>query len=41
MIKKALGNIQVIKTEELTEGFFNIAYLVELEEGAYVILKFG
>lgn len=39
MIKKGLGNIHVIKIEELTEGFFNIAYLVELEEGADVILK--
>lgn len=39
MIKKGLGNTQVIKIEELTEGFFNIAYLVELEERIDVILK--
>ena len=33
MIQKGLVNINVIKIEELTEGFFNIAYLVELENG--------
>jgi fructosamine-3-kinase len=39
MIQKGLGNIIVIKIEELTEGFFNIAYLIELENGREVILK--
>lgn len=39
MIKKGLGNIQVIKIEELIEGFFNIAYLIKLENGRNVILK--
>ncbi len=39
MIQKGVGNISVIKIEELTEGFFNIAYLVELENGVDVVLK--
>jgi Predicted aminoglycoside phosphotransferase len=39
MIQKGLGNINVIKIEELTEGFFNIAYLIELENNREVILK--
>lgn len=39
MIQKGLGNINVIKIEELTEGFFNIAYLISLENGRNVILK--
>ncbi|WP_243156082.1 phosphotransferase [Clostridium sp. C2-6-12] len=39
MIQKGLGNIKVIKIEELTEGFFNIAYLIELENERSVILK--
>lgn len=39
MIQKALGNINVIKIEELTEGFFNIAYLIEVENGTNFILK--
>jgi aminoglycoside phosphotransferase (APT) family kinase protein len=39
MIQKGLGNINVIKIEELTEGFFNIAYLIELENNRAVILK--
>ena len=39
MIQKGLGNINVIKIKELTEGFFNIAYLVELENEIDVILK--
>lgn len=39
MIQKGLGNINVIKIEELTEGFFNIAYLIEVEDGKNFILK--
>lgn len=39
MIQKGLGNINVIRMEELTEGFFNIAYLIELENNREVILK--
>lgn len=39
MIQKGLGNIKVIKIEELTEGFFNIAYLVEVENERSFILK--
>jgi len=39
MIQKGLGNVNVIKIEELTEGFFNIAYLIELENESSVILK--
>lgn len=39
MIQRGLGNIQVIKIEELTEGFFNIAYLIEVEDGTNFILK--
>lgn len=39
MIQKGLRNINIIKIEELTEGFFNIAYLIVLENGKEVILK--
>lgn len=39
MIDKAFGTVQVINMEELKEGYFNIAYLVELSDGREMILK--
>jgi aminoglycoside phosphotransferase (APT) family kinase protein len=39
MIQKGLGIIDVIKIAELTEGFFNIAYLIVLQDNREVILK--
>ncbi len=39
IIEKAFGTVKVKNLEELKEGYFNIAYLVELSDGRETILK--
>ncbi|QYR21384.1 aminoglycoside phosphotransferase family protein [Paenibacillus sp. sptzw28] len=39
MIEKAFAGLRAISIEELSEGFFNAAYLIELSNGQEVVLK--
>ncbi len=39
MVHQAFPNLEIEKTEELTEGFFNVAYNITLTDGSEVILK--
>lgn len=33
------GNTKILDIKELTEGYFNVAYLADLENGKSVIIK--
>jgi aminoglycoside phosphotransferase (APT) family kinase protein len=39
MVKKAFIDLCAVSINELTEGFFNVAYLIELSNGKEVVLK--
>jgi aminoglycoside phosphotransferase (APT) family kinase protein len=39
MIEKAFAGLMAINIKELKEGFFNVAYLIELSNGNEVVLK--
>lgn len=39
MIDRAFPGIQAVSIKELTEGFFNVAYMVELSDGRETVLK--
>ncbi|ADL50241.1 phosphotransferase family protein [Clostridium cellulovorans] len=39
MVEKAFDGVSILKVEELKEGFFNVAYSLELSDGREVILK--
>lgn len=39
MICRGFGNTKILDIKELTEGYFNVAYLADLENGKSVIIK--
>jgi aminoglycoside phosphotransferase (APT) family kinase protein len=39
MVEKAFEGLKALEIAELTEGFFNVAYLIKLSDGRDVILK--
>lgn len=39
MVNKAFGGLKIFKIDELQEGFFNVAYLIQLSDFSEVILK--
>lgn len=39
MINRAFPGVEPVSIKELTEGFFNVAYMVELSDGSETVLK--